>query len=296
MKLRNILYVFICLISFNAVAQEEINNYKYILVPKSFEFLKGNDQYQVNSLTKFLFDKHGYTAFLEGSELPADLEADPCLALTAEVVKASGGFLITKLQIDLLNCRNTVVASSKVGKSKDKDFKQAYHESIREAFETFKNFEYNYKPSNRTVVSSAKAKTANASQPSISEANNAEIERLKREVEALKQKEQMEKEATVAAVEEELVEEVQTPTAKMVEKPINKAVTSNDLLYAQPIANGFQIVDTEPKKVMILLNTGKADIYIVKGQDAIVYKEGNDWVYASSGSDGPKMKKLQLKF
>ena len=48
------------------------------------------------------------------------------------------------------------------------------------------------------------------------------------------------------------------------------------MLYAQPIEGGFQIVDTEPKKVMILLNTDLPDTYIVKGKDAIVHKkDGN---------------------
>ncbi len=29
-----------------------LNNYKYVLVPKKFDFLKEADQYQLNSLTK----------------------------------------------------------------------------------------------------------------------------------------------------------------------------------------------------------------------------------------------------
>ena len=38
-------------------AQLSINDYKYVSVPDKFDFLKSNDQYQLNSLTKFFLKK-----------------------------------------------------------------------------------------------------------------------------------------------------------------------------------------------------------------------------------------------
>jgi len=48
----------------NVYAQNELNPYKYIIVPKKFDFLKKENQYRVNSYTKFLFDKEGIRYFM----------------------------------------------------------------------------------------------------------------------------------------------------------------------------------------------------------------------------------------
>ena len=48
-------------------AKKGLNSYKYVLVPNQYEFQKSEDQYQINSLTKFLFDKEGFTV-LSSSE------------------------------------------------------------------------------------------------------------------------------------------------------------------------------------------------------------------------------------
>ena len=37
-------------------AQSNLNQYKYVIVPKKYEFLKEANQYQMNALTKFLFE------------------------------------------------------------------------------------------------------------------------------------------------------------------------------------------------------------------------------------------------
>lgn len=124
-------------------AQKNINSYKYILVPKQFEFQRSADQYQLNSLTKFLFEKSGFTVLFTDENFPNDLANDRCLALKAMVNSASG-FLSTKLKVDLLDCYNNVVFSSKEGVSKEKDYKAAYHEALRIVFVDFENLNYVY--------------------------------------------------------------------------------------------------------------------------------------------------------
>ena len=59
----NSLIVFCLLIAFQnfTFAQSDINNYKYVSVSDRFDFLKTSDQYQLNSLTKFLLNKSGFT-------------------------------------------------------------------------------------------------------------------------------------------------------------------------------------------------------------------------------------------
>ncbi|TXD82291.1 hypothetical protein ESY86_14770 [Subsaximicrobium wynnwilliamsii] len=285
-----ILIIAICT-QFTAWSQEQINAYKYVLIPNQFEFLSAKDQYQINSLTKFLFNKYGYTAFLEDEELPEDLKRDRCLALKADVNKVSGGFLKTKLQMSLLDCNNKVVAASKVGETREKKYEVAYNLALREAFETFQNFDYAYQP---TSDSNSKMDDTKADVAAIKDQKAAkkEIERLKNEVESLKNKER----EAVSQVEKQVIK-AESKTEVMPSAPKNTIVEDTaDLLYAQPLDNGYQIVDTEPKKVMILLNTGVQNTFLVKGKDAIVYKRGNTWVYESYETEKLETKTLNLKF
>jgi len=276
---------------FNAWSQDEINNYKYVIVPNQFEFLSSKDQYQINSLTKFLFNKYGYTAFLEDDELPEDLKRNRCLALRADVNKVKGGFLKTKIQISLLNCENKVVADSKVGETREKKFEDAYNLALRDAFQTFQNFSYAYQPNSIVVAKNSPNATVKVGK-SDQTAAQMEIQRLKEEVKSLKNTDRTD----VAQVEKQLVKVESAPNQIKKETSATSAQTVKDLLYAQPLPNGFQIVDTEPKKVMILLNTNMQDTFLVKGKDAMVYKKGDTWIYESYDGDSLQSKTLNLKF
>ncbi len=124
-------------------AQNDINSYKYILVPKQFEFQRSADQYQLNSLTKFLFERAGFTVLFIDENFPADLASNSCLGLKAKINNESGMFS-TKMNIELLNCYNQTIFSTKEGRSKEKDYKTAYHEALRMAFEDIENLKYAY--------------------------------------------------------------------------------------------------------------------------------------------------------
>ena len=132
-------------------AQKDINSYKYIIVPNQYEFQKSEDQYQLNSLTKFLFEKQGFSVLLSNESFPEDLARNPCLALKA-VLKNNSGMLTTKLNIDLLDCYNAVVFSSDEGRSKIKDYKKAYQEATRNTFAGIEALNYEY---DGTVISSS---------------------------------------------------------------------------------------------------------------------------------------------
>lgn len=124
-------------------AQKSINSYKYILVPKQFEFQKSSDQYQLNSLTKFLFEKAGFTVLFTDDSFPEDLAANRCLALMASVNNHSG-MLSTKTNIELLDCYSNKIFSTKEGMSREKEYKKAYQEAIRSAFIDIENLKYAY--------------------------------------------------------------------------------------------------------------------------------------------------------
>lgn len=288
MKKLSLIILIIAGLQFKVFAQEIINNYKYIIVPTEYSFLKEEDKYQLNSLTKFLFNKYGYTAFLQNEDLPQDLKKNRCLALYTDVVEEKG-FLKTKLRIDLKDCGGKVVMSSKVGETREKQFDKAFNLALRDAFETYQNINYKYVPSNNVVPVTL--------EPEIQEpiaTKDKEIERLKEEVKALKE---------VKEVKEEITQIVETPKVvakepelKIKETKVEMLEESSNLLYAQPIENGFQVVDTTPKIVMILLETGKSNVYIVKGKNAMVYQEDGSWYLSENEGDKVSVKPLNIKF
>ncbi len=150
--IRKIMFSVFVLVAFVGFAQQKsINNYKYIIVPTQFDFLKSPDQYKVNSLTKFLFNKYGFTAFLSDEIFPNDLAKNSCSALTANV-KNNSGMFTTKSIIELKDCNNNVVYTSTEGKSKQKEYQKAFYEAIRGAFKSIQTLNYKYDSTGEVVV------------------------------------------------------------------------------------------------------------------------------------------------
>ena len=86
-----------------ALAQIEINAFKYIIIPRKYDFLKEENQFRLNTITKHLFDQEGYLTLVQGNQYPEDVKANPCIAVTVNVVDESSMFK-TKLKIELKNC------------------------------------------------------------------------------------------------------------------------------------------------------------------------------------------------
>jgi hypothetical protein len=260
---------------FNGFSQEDqinleaVNNYKYIIVPLKYEFLSDADQYQINSLTKFLFNKYGYTAFLENDPFPDDLRNNSCLALTSEVIKAKGGFLSTRLQINLKDCNGKLIVSSKVGKTREKEFKVAYNLALRNAFETFQFYEYAYTAGEEMMTLSSE--TTN---DDLKENNDGDMQ--------LAQEGNKGQNAKVLPV--------------LATSTIENTKEQTQTLYAQPTDKGFQVVDSSPKVVMILLETSKPNTFIVKDQNAIVYKEDGFWYLSKNDGIMSSLEILNIKF
>ncbi|WP_159022759.1 hypothetical protein [Formosa sp. L2A11] len=103
-----------------------------------------------------------------------------------------------------------------------------------------------------------------------------------------------------------------TPALLPVSAPVTEtvatttAVTSNtvsetvapvsDMLYAQPITNGYQLVDSTPKVVYTLKQTKMEDVFFVVGKQATVRKTGDKWVIEFYEGDTLKEETLNVKF
>lgn len=133
--------LFSCSLSY--AQKNSLNTYKYVIIPEQFEFQKSADDYQVNSLTKFLFDKAGFKTYMSNETFPQELASNACLGLKGIVVNESGMFS-TKMQIKLVDCYNNTVYLTEFGNSRVKEFKKSYHEAIRAAFEEIENLNYTY--------------------------------------------------------------------------------------------------------------------------------------------------------
>lgn len=288
--MKNIAVLVLFLIGFNAYSQDElslyeINNYKYIIIPEQFEFLNRPDQYDVNSLAKFLFTKYGYETYSQNEELPSDYLNNNCLGLTANVVKVKGGFLTKGLQINLTDCSNKIIVQSIIGKSNEKEFKKAYNLALREAFKKLQYFKHEYKPNPEIIATLSSGNKKNIAP--ITENQQKKIEELEQEVAALKKEKSVKKDEIKAVIK--------TPSNVKIEE-VTKTEVDSKVLYAQPISNGFQVVDSTPKVVMILLETPKQNTFIVKDQNAIVYKEDGFWYMSKNDGVSTSLETLNIKF
>lgn len=238
----------------SSFAQTNLNAYKYVIVPKTFGFLKEENQYKLNALTEFLFNKYGFVALMEDSDMPADLNANGCLALRSNVLNESSLFT-TKLKVELKDCKNQLVFSSKIGSTKEKEFEKAYQLALREAFESVAELDHQYDDSLNTAQQVA---------PPVAPVA-----------------------APVAA----------TPVvANTVANTTPVQTDVSQILYAQAITNGYQLVDSTPKVVYKLKQTNTKDVFLVEGQQAMVRKDGDVWVLEYYEGDALKTKTLNIKF
>ena len=116
--------------SVGAAAQNtNLSDYSYVVVPEQFDFSKSKDQYQLNSMAKFYFEKSGFNAYLADSAP----NANRCDGLYANVEELKTLFG-TKLQVVLKDCDDNEIYRGQEGKSKYKEYDKSYQDALRKAF------------------------------------------------------------------------------------------------------------------------------------------------------------------
>ena len=121
-------------------AQQSLNDYSYVVVPEQYDFVTGKDRYQLNSMTKFYLNKHGFNAFLY-SEVPNVMKCD---GLYADVIKENA-ILNTKLVLVLKDCKDNIIFKSNEGVSKFKEWDAAYQDALRDIFKSFNTLDVSQK-------------------------------------------------------------------------------------------------------------------------------------------------------
>jgi len=240
------LFIF-ALLTVTGYSQSNINNYKYVIVPESFNFSKEDDQYGLNTTTKLLLMQKGFAVFMGNEKLPPAVTANRCNALMAEVVQKKG-FFVTNLSLLLKDCQGNIIFKSKEGKSREKEFAVAYDLALKDAFSSLNDVPYKY---DSTIVAQQQQPAATSAIPSSAPA------------------------------------------------PASSAVIEiTGTLYAQAIPNGYQLIDTTPKKVLTLLKTSTEDHFIAEGgaSNGIVFKKNGEWFFEYYMDNKLVSRKLEIKF
>ena len=265
--------------------QAQLNNYKYIIVPKNFKGFKDENQYKTSTLLKYLFTNKGFETYYE-DDLPSDLNSIRCLGLLVQLDHKTSMF-VTKASIILEDCNSNIVYTSLEGRSKEKDYISSYKEAIEMAFTSINSLAYKYNPA-ATKSAATAAVVVDAQVKGEPPANSGG--------------------QTKTAVEENLTQSEIVPNTKsgVIDNTAVAAVSTGAIsktsdsyvLYAQEIQNGYQLVDSTPKIRLKIYNTSMPEVYIGVNEKAsgVVYKRANKWYFEYYVSDQLQIEQITIKF
>jgi hypothetical protein len=251
MKIR-ILFLLFFITSYSF--SQSVNDFKAVIVPLKFEFLKSENQYRLATISKFELGKAGFQAYYDNQPI-LDKNIGRCELLNFDVINQKG-FLTTKLYIVFKDCYGKMIFQSETGISKEKDYELAYKEALSKAFVSV--YALNYKYTEQNKVSSV-----------------------------------------TSAIADAVTEEVIAPVLKAKsDELVSIEQTSANLLYAQPIANGFQLVDSTPSVVMNVYRTSVKDCYIaLKGNNqGVLIAKGSQWFFEYYDNNKLTSERIEVKF
>ncbi len=265
--------------------QTNLNDYKYVIVPKHFEAFKKENEHQTSTLVKFLFAEKGFNVVYDDA-LPDDLKFNRCLGLVASLIDDSTMFT-TKTSISLINCNGDEVFKTQEGKSKVKEFKGAYSEAIRMAMKSFNgvNYVYNNKGGEKETV------TLNFK----NDVKKLEEKNVEAEVAERQPKNANPMVVQQATTEDQLYKNREPVSSDIKSDKIDKSI---EVLYAQKLANGYQLVDSTPKIRMKLMKSSTDNVYMAQGdgKSGMVYEKDGKWVFEYYEGDKLVQKELNIKF
>ena len=121
---------------------QNVNNFKAVIVPLKFDFIRTNNQYRGFTISKSYLTTAGFPAYYSNEILPKEY-TDRCDLLYYDIVKENA-FLATKMYIELKDCTGKLIFKSQTGYSKEKDTELAYSDAIKKAFVSVANLHYKY--------------------------------------------------------------------------------------------------------------------------------------------------------
>jgi hypothetical protein len=133
--MKKIILLLILNFSFLTIGQEK---FKYAIVPVKFSILKKENQHNVNTISKKMMESYGLETYFE-NQLPNNFNT--CEAILIDLEENNSMFA-TKLTIVFKDCKNQVIFKSEEGMSREKDFKTAYNEALRNASKSIEKYDF----------------------------------------------------------------------------------------------------------------------------------------------------------
>ncbi|MCK0136467.1 hypothetical protein [Arenibacter sp. S6351L] len=290
--MKNFFLPLILMCGFFGMSQAELNKYKYIIVPTKFEAFKNENQYQTSTMIKYNLVENGFTAVYD-NDMPADLLANRCLGLLLNL-KDDSSMFTTKVTLTLKDCQSNVVYTTVEGSSKEKDYKSAYSEAIKECFKSLSGIGYKYEPSGDTAPTTVSFK--NDVKRIEEKSSVAPKQNLPNPV--------VQQKATLEEQSYKSMEPVQSNITKAENMPsmalpnVDYKTEGAAVLYAQAITNGFQLVDSTPKITLRMYATSQANFYIAEGDvhSGVVLKKGDKWYFEYYEGNKLMGQELNIKF
>ncbi len=281
--MKKFLFSFVLVIAICSTSNAQLNEYKYIVVPKKFQEFNNQNQYQTSTLIKYLFAQQGFTAVYD-DQLPPDAVANRCLALLTHLQDDSSLFA-TKTTLILKDCQGEEVFVSAEGRSKSKEYKEAYSEAIKQAFQSFSGITYNYTP-----VKKEEGPVTVSFKDDVKTLDEEKIDKKLVEQLATPQEQSYDnKTPQVSEIKKEIREE---------KNEAQEAISKNEFWYAQEIPNGFQLVDSTPKIRMKIFKTSVSDVFLGQGDkgNGIVYQKNGVWFFEYYEGGAHKIEEIKIKF
>jgi hypothetical protein len=131
--MKKIVTIATLLFGFSCFSQS-INDYTAVLIPLKYDFQKEQNQFRLQTLIKINLQNLGFQAFYSNEAIPSEI-TDRCKLLTLDLIEEKG-FLMTKLFVVFRDCYGMEILKSEVGKSREKEFDEAYKEALNNAFKS----------------------------------------------------------------------------------------------------------------------------------------------------------------
>ena len=142
--------VIVLLLFVNCTLAQNLNSYKYVLLPSRFSCQTEVDQYNLNSLMRMILEKNGFQVYLDNEKFSDDFATDNCNKLYADL-DVQNSMFVTKVKIVLKDCKNNIIFISSQGKSIEKNQTIAFSQALRTASQSLETEKHLYKPSDKTV-------------------------------------------------------------------------------------------------------------------------------------------------
>lgn len=129
-------YIVLLLLVTSTGFAQNLNDYKYALVPAKFNFLSDVNMYNLNELSKMYLQKNGFETYLDNETAPDDFVNTNCNKIFVDIIPNNNLFT-TKVKVVLKDCKGTILFTSQEGTSREKEYKIAYNQALRMAFDNF---------------------------------------------------------------------------------------------------------------------------------------------------------------